>query len=303
MEAIALRPLAIYTIATAAFVAITSGLLALVRLREAMAPIRTWLVMLPIILGALWLGQGIWVGLVAAVSLAAFAEFARATGLARDRLLVGAVALTIVAANAAILLGQYTLFAAIPALGMLLVIAVPIVRNRAEGMLPGLGLGVFAVVAFAYALGHLSLLGASPLGPGYVLFVVLATQANDAFGFIWGKLAGRHRWTPISPNKTVEGSLLAAATTVALAFVHWPIAFPHLPAAGVALAGLVVAFGGQLGDLAFATIKRGVGVKDYGSILPGHGGILDRANSLVVTAPAFTILAALLWGGIPGGPV
>jgi phosphatidate cytidylyltransferase len=145
----------------------------------------------------------------------------------------------------------------------------------------------------------MSYLQRSPLGLGYLLYVMLGTQLNDAFGFIFGKLFGRHRWTPISPNKTVEGSLAAAATTLLLAFAQWKIAMPNVPLWGVVAAGLIVGLGGQVGDLTMANVKRNVGVKDFGNLLPGHGGVTDRVNSLMITVPAFAHFMGFLFGGFP----
>ena len=125
---------------------------------------------------------------------------------------------------------------------------------------------------------------------------ITATQLNDVLAFLGGKRFGRHRWTALSPNKTIEGSLVALAGTLVLAFAQWPIAFPHLPWHGVLAAGLIVALGGQVGDLTMALIKRNAGVKDFGVILPGHGGVTDRTNSLMITAPAFTHAIGSLYG-------
>ena len=88
--------------------------------------------------------------------------------------------------------------------------------------------------------------------------------------------------------------------TVALAFAQAPIAFPHVPPLGVLGAGLLIAIGGQVGDLTMANVKRNAGVKDFGTLLPGHGGLTDRLNSLMITAPAFAHFMGYLFGGFPG---
>lgn len=291
--------LGLYTVLTIAFVALISGLLAIVRLRSAFTPIRTWLLMLPLILGALWAGQGAWALLVTAVSVFGFKEFARATGLYRERPQVLLVYAAILFENLAALLGRYDLFMAVPMWSVFLLALVPIARGQVERSLQWFSLSVLGVLLYGFFLAHLTYLAGSPAGSGFVLFVTLGTQLNDALGFIWGKTLGRHRWTPISPNKTVEGSLLALATTVVLAFAQWQIAFPELPPLGVLIAGLIVGVGGQVGDLMLAGIKRNVGIKDWGTLLPGHGGITDRVNSLMVTAPVFAHVIGFVWGGWP----
>lgn len=292
-------PLAVYTIATAIVLVGVSVLLAIVRVPGVWVPIRTWLVMLPIALGALWLGPPAWTVLVTVVSILGFKEYARATGLYRELPFVVVVYVTIIAENLAALLQRYDFFMAIPMWGVLLLVIVPILRNRTEDMLQWFALAVVGLLLFGFFLAHLSYLGQSPLGLGYVLFVVLATQFNDAMGFIYGRLFGRHRWTAISPNKTIEGAVLALITTIVLAFVHWPIAFPHLPAWGVVAAGVIVGLGGQVGDLMMANVKRNVGIKDFGHLLPGHGGITDRVNSLMITAPVFAHFMGFIFGGFP----
>lgn len=299
LNGIAQDPLHFYTVATVVFVIVVSALLALVRLPGVWVPIRTWLVMLPLALGALWIGQAGWVLLVTVISLVAFTEFARVTDLLKERPLVAVVYAAIVAENLFALLGTYNLFMATPMWAILALTLVPIALNRTDRMLQGVMLSGAGVIFFGCFLAHLSYLQRSPIGLGYLLYVLLGTQLNDALGFIYGKLFGRHRWTPISPNKTLEGSILAAATTIALAFAQWQIAMPNVPAWGVLAAGIIVGIGGQVGDLTMANVKRNVGVKDFGTLLPGHGGMTDRVNSLMVTAPAFAHFMGFLFGGFP----
>ena len=126
-----------------------------------------------------------------------------------------------------------------------------------------------------------------PLTPNW--FVVLMTQLSDALQFLYGKAMGRRRWTPISPNKTVEGSLLAGVTIVILTFLQASVAMPEVPPQGVLIAGLIIAIGGQIGDLTMANVKRNAGVKDFGTVLPGHGVHIvskhDRGwNTTIATA-------------------
>jgi phosphatidate cytidylyltransferase len=166
-------------------------------------------------------------------------------------------------------------------------------------MLQWFALAIVGVVFYGYFLAHLTYLYGSSDGLGYLLFVVLMTQLNDALQYLYGKAVGHRRWTPISPNKTVEGSLLAGITIVVVTFLQAPFVFPGVPWPGVLIAGLVITVGGQIGDLTMANVKRNAGVKDFGSILPGHGGLTDRLNSLMVTAPAFAHIMGYLYGGFP----
>lgn len=292
-------PLRFYTVATIVTVFVTSALLAVLKLPGAWIPLRTWFIILPIALGAMWLGQGAWTVLVAVVSILAFKEFARVTGLYRQTLFVLLVYGAIITENFFAFVGRYDVFMAIPTWAVLALALVPIVLRRTEGMLQWFALSIVGAIFYGYFLAHLSYLYGSSLGLGYLLFVLLMTQLNDALQFIYGKAVGRHHWTPISPNKTIEGSLLAGATIVLLTFLQAPIAFPHVPPLGVLAAGLIVAIGGQVGDLTMANVKRNAGVKDFGALLPGHGGLTDRLNSLMVTAPAFAHFMGYLFRGFP----
>lgn len=124
-------------------------------------------------------------------------------------------------------------------------------------------------------------------GPALVLFLVILTQLNDVSQFVWGKLFGSHPVVPtVSPKKTYEGLLGGLATTLALAYLLAPVLTPLSPLHSL-LAGLIIGLGGFIGDVTISALKRDLGVKDSGSLLPGHGGILDRVDSLTYTAPLF----------------
>ncbi len=124
-------------------------------------------------------------------------------------------------------------------------------------------------------------------GPALVLFLVILTQLNDVSQFVWGKLFGSHPVVPtVSPKKTYEGLLGGLATTLALAYLLAPVLTPLSPLHSL-LAGLILGLGGFIGDVTISALKRDLGVKDSGSLLPGHGGILDRVDSLTYTAPLF----------------
>lgn len=124
-------------------------------------------------------------------------------------------------------------------------------------------------------------------GPGFVLMLVVFTEANDIFQFIWGKSFGRHKILPtVSPNKTWEGFLGGVATTVLLATVAGPFLTP-MNYGQSAVAGLILGVGGFVGDVCISAMKRDLQIKDTGTLLPGHGGMLDRIDSLTYTAPLF----------------
>lgn len=152
------------------------------------------------------------------------------------------------------------------------------------------GAGYAALAAFALFLRHLP--GVLNAGHGAALLFapVLLTWASDTFAYFGGRAFGRRKLIPrVSPGKTVEGALSAVAGSVALgaAYALFLARFgPYAPSMleGAAL-GLVVSVAGQLGDLVESLWKRDVGVKDSGTLLPGHGGALDRFDSLLFTLP------------------
>ncbi len=163
---------------------------------------------------------------------------------------------------------------------------------RAVGTLHwGLMITVFSISHLAYllmfpAVGEGAASGA-PGGASLVLFLVVLTQLNDVAQFLWGKAIGRSRVVPtVSPNKTYGGLLGGLLTTLALSMflARWLTPLDPLRAAQ---AGVIIGLGGFIGDVVISALKRDLGLKDSGSLLPGHGGILDRVDSLTYTAPLF----------------
>lgn len=122
---------------------------------------------------------------------------------------------------------------------------------------------------------------------GYVLFLLIATQANDICQYLWGKSLGRHKIMPkVSPNKTWEGFLGGAMTITLLAGWLAPMLTPLTMQQGL-IAGLIITCSGFVGDVVISSVKRDLQIKDSSQLIPGHGGILDRVDSLLYTAPLF----------------
>jgi phosphatidate cytidylyltransferase len=124
-------------------------------------------------------------------------------------------------------------------------------------------------------------------GPGLLVLLILLTQGNDVAQYIWGKTLGRRKVVPrVSPGKTLGGLLGGVLTTMLIACVVGP-QLTFLDWKRSVIAGLIIGLGGFAGDVSISALKRDLGVKDSGTILPGHGGILDRVDSLTYTAPLF----------------
>lgn len=144
---------------------------------------------------------------------------------------------------------------------------------------------LFGSLYVGWLMSHLLLLRQSNDGLHYVFLIFIATWLTDTMAYFVGMNFGRHKLAPgISPNKTVEGALGGVAGSIlgslGLAFLVSAPSMVHFAVIG-ALVGII----GQAGDLIESAMKRVAGIKDSGNIIPGHGGILDRFDSLLFTAP------------------
>lgn len=151
--------------------------------------------------------------------------------------------------------------------------------------LPSAGISSSALLLVAFPLSYaVRLHGIPTYGPRLLLFALVITWAADTVAYFVGRAIGKHPLAPhISPNKTWEGSIagLAGSLVIAYAFHYWlTIPVPHLLA--MATLGNIA---GQMGDLLESAYKRSAGVKDSGGLLPGHGGILDRIDALILCIP------------------
>lgn len=123
-------------------------------------------------------------------------------------------------------------------------------------------------------------------GPRLLLYLVIVDQMSDVLQYCWGKLAGRHPIAPrVSPNKTLEGTIGGGLSAVGLGVLLRGLTpFSPWAAAGISLVIVIMGFAG---GLTLSAIKRDRGIKDYGTLIAGHGGILDRIDSLCFAAPVF----------------
>lgn len=166
--------------------------------------------------------------------------------------------------------------------------------GKTEGFLRAVGTLSWGLMITVFALSHTAMLLstdpglAGPAGgAGLLLFLVALTQFNDVAQFTWGKLFGRHKIVPkVSPKKTWEGFIGGLSSTIIAAAVAGPFLTP-MPFYYAAVAGGIIAIAGFLGDITISAFKRDLGVKDSGGLIPGHGGILDRVDSLTYAAPVF----------------
>ncbi|MEE9333711.1 MAG: phosphatidate cytidylyltransferase [Granulosicoccaceae bacterium] len=165
--------------------------------------------------------------------------------------------------------------------------------GETKGFIRSAGIIHWSVMLTVFCLSHISFLlvlpvkntSAGTMGP--VLFLLFMTQFNDVCQYVWGKWLGKNKIIPkVSPNKTWEGFLggLASVTIVsgflapALTPLDWTQGF---------VAGLIIGVSGFFGDVVISSVKRDLQIKDSGNLIPGHGGLLDRLDSIIYTAPLF----------------
>jgi phosphatidate cytidylyltransferase len=187
--------------------------------------------------------------------------------------------------------GMFVVF--VPVWMFLFFPALMAVKGETDGFLRAVGTLSWGVMMTVFTLSHMAMLLVSgdavnkvAGGVGLLLFLVILTQFNDVAQYCWGKL-GSHKVTPkVSPKKTWEGLIGGVATTIGVAALIGPYLTP-MDHTWSAVAGGVIGIAGFLGDITMSAVKRDLGVKDMSGLIPGHGGILDRVDSLTYAAPAF----------------
>jgi phosphatidate cytidylyltransferase len=169
-----------------------------------------------------------------------------------------------------------------------------LLMGETEGFLNAIGTLHWGLMLTVYTISHLAYLLMLPPdgnpgagGAGLLVYLVVLTELNDIAQYLTGKLLGQHKILPtVSPSKTVEGlgGGIVITTGLAIALAPGLTPFAPLPAAGL---GLSLSLAGFIGDVTISALKRDLGIKDSGTLIPGHGGILDRIDSLTYTAPLF----------------
>jgi phosphatidate cytidylyltransferase len=156
-----------------------------------------------------------------------------------------------------------------------------------EGIVLHIGYAVFGVVYLSFTIPFLSLLRDSGNGVILIILAVGMPAVGDAMAFFVGRAIGRHKLAPlVSPNKTIEGLGGAVIGSVAFILVLVHFLWPEFPQHHAIILGVLIGLVGAMGDLIESLIKRNFHVKDSGSLLPGHGGLLDRADAWIFSAPA-----------------
>ena len=250
----------------------------------------SWCLLLPLMMGPVLLGREWVIGAVTLLGLACLREFDRATGLFREPLITGIVVLGILFANFAALDHWYGFFVALWPLTVGVIVIGTIPQDRPAGYVQRTALGIFAYMLFGAGLAHLSYMANDPNYRPILLMLLTTVALSDVAAFTFGKLIGGPKLVPAtSPNKSISGAVGAFCVTTLLVAGLSSLIFGGTPMAQLhwlLVFGAIVAIGAQAGDLMLSSIKRDIGIKDMGTILPGHGGVLDRFNSLLLVAPA-----------------
>ena len=246
---------------------------------------KSGLVLAPLMIVPLVLGRLPAILAVAVLGALCYREFARATGLFRQRLVSTLVALGGVLVSFAIADNWFNLFAALTSLVVSAIVIFSLFEDQPKGYIQRVALGVLAFMLFGNSLGHFSLLANDRLGAPLQLSILLCVELNDIFAYCTGKLFGRRKLAPqTSPNKTLGGALGALVLTTALfaALAHHIFQGTRLDhPVHLLTMGALLSLTGHWGDLVMSSIKRDLGVKDLAATIPGHGGLLDRFDSLL----------------------
>jgi len=169
-------------------------------------------------------------------------------------------------------------------------------RELAHGLADSAVL-VFGVLYIGLTLGTLLPMRSLPDGESLIFFVFLVTWAGDTGAYYAGMTLGRKKLAPaVSPNKTIEGLVGGVLLAIAVAFLARAWFLPSFSPADCLATALLLTVAGVLGDLTESVLKRSAGVKDSGGIIPAHGGMLDRLDSLLFAAPAFYYYVTLVKG-------
>jgi phosphatidate cytidylyltransferase len=267
------------------------------------ARVKAWWIMVALLGVAIAFGKTAVVILYALASFFALREFVTLTDTRRGDhwALLAAFFVALPAQYYLVWIGWYGLFSIfIPVYGFLLMPVIAALRQDTDNFLTRVSAQQWALMICVYCASHVPALLTLDI-PGYegkqvllVAFLIIVVQGSDVLQYVFGKLFGKRKVAPqLSPSKTWEG-LVGGVTsaTVLGAALFWITPFSPLQAAGMAF---VICIMGFFGGLVMSGIKRDRGVKDWGRMISGHGGVLDRIDSIVFSAPIFFHMTRFWW--------
>jgi phosphatidate cytidylyltransferase len=266
------------------------------RLTELTARVKSWWVMITVFSFAMFISQGLSAIFLGLLSYLALKEYFSMIPTRRvDRSVVFWAYLSVPIQFWWAYTDWYGMFVVfIPVWMFLFTPVAMVIVGETKGFLRAVGTMSWGQMMMVFALSHTAYLLFSgdkidtPAGgAGLLLFLVFACQFNDVMQYVWGKLTGKHKIVPtVSPNKTWQGFIGGMLSTMVLSYLIAPYLTP-IERPEAALVGGMIALCGFLGDVTVSALKRDLGAKDTGALIPGHGGILDRVDSLTIAAPVF----------------
>jgi phosphatidate cytidylyltransferase len=256
----------------------------------------SWWVMVALLTVAIALGWQATLALFAVVSFIALREFlSLAPARREDRLIILASYFVVPMSYGWIAINEYGIYLVfIPVWVFLTTPFLMAVMGQTRNFLQRAASIHWGQIACVYSIGFIVFLMRTPAGEpmpagpaGLVFLLLVATEANDVAQYVWGKLLGRRKIMPtVSPNKTWEGFVGGWATTAALIWFVGPV-FAPLAGWKLAIMAAALPLAGFAGDVTMSAVKRDIGVKDTSQLIPGHGGLLDRIDSLTFTSPLY----------------
>jgi phosphatidate cytidylyltransferase len=259
------------------------------------ARVRAWWSMVAVFAAAFLIGRNATIAMFALISFFALREFLTLTPtrIGDHRALSAAFFVMIPVQYALIAADWYGLFAIfIPVYGFLLLPSISALAQDTENFLERSARIQWGVMIAIYCISHVPALLLLDI-PGFagqnvllMFYLILVVQMSDVMQYVFGKLFGRTKIAPIvSPSKTVEGFVGGAGTATLIGAAMWWIT-PFTPLQSAAMALIIVVMG-FLGGLVLSAVKRSLGAKDWGAMIEGHGGVMDRMDSVSFAAPIF----------------
>lgn len=181
----------------------------------------------------------------------------------------------------------------------ILLLFIQVIISNMKTTIKDIAITFFGICYIPLFLMYMPLLMGSENGKLLVWFIIIAAWGTDIFAYIVGKTMGKHKFSKISPNKSIEGCIggIIGATVLALIYTlvintYLGMNINYLYIGGISILLSII---GQIGDFSASSIKRYVGIKDFSNLLPGHGGMLDRIDSLIFITPfAYFLLLFVL---------
>ena len=257
--------------------------------------IKSWWWMIALIFAALVMGKKSSVIFFSFLSFLALKEFCSIASLRQaDRRVLFWAYLAIPVQYYFVYIGWYGMFIIFIPVYMFLFLPIRMVLiGQNQGFIKSAATIQWALMLTVFCISHITYLLTLPVkndaagSVGLVLFLLFITQFNDVSQYIWGKLFGKNKIIPkVSPNKTWEGFLGAVITITICSGFAAPLLTPLTFELGL-IFGFIISISGFFGDVVISSVKRDLEIKDSGNLIPGHGGILDRIDSLIYTAPLF----------------